>query len=266
MNPELVAALSLFPEATDARYVEGALAITAWCSQNGARILYPGHEDYPFDARWMGRVPQFVSYLGHAAWRSLPGLAVVGSRDPSRSALQWMESHLPEFIRKTGAMIISGGARGIDQKAHALALRAGRPTIVFLPSGLARPYPDEWEEWKDHVIASGGAIISTHAPFQEIRRSHFESRNRLIAGLARMLFVVEARRKSGSSMTARLAKDIDRTVCVLPAAPGDARAAGTVDLLFDGALPIRDSSDLEVLFQMCTIEGGERVSARRDAD
>jgi DNA processing protein len=163
-------------------------------------------------------------------------------------ALSWMENHLSAFLRTTSAVVVSGGARGIDQRAHRLAIRSGCPTVVFLPSGLARPYPDEWRTWKDDILAAGGAVLSHYPPFQEIRRFHFEERNRLIAAMGRILFVVEARRRSGSSMTARLAADLGRTVCVLPGHPADPRAGGTIDLLFDGAAPIRDATDLALQF------------------
>lgn len=246
MNRELMAAQSLFP--LDLHCPGRARDVLSWCSEYGAKILYPGHSDYPFVAGHLERLPAFFSYIGSTPWKLGSGLAIVGSREPTRGSVRWLETYLPDFLRQTNAVVMSGGARGIDQTAHLLALRSGRPTVVFLPSGLAQPYPSEWRDWQKEVVAAGGAIVSTYSPFQEIRRSHFEERNRLIAAVGRMLFVVEARRRSGSSMTARMAVQLDRTVCVLPAAPGDPRTAGTVDLLFDGAYPIRDGSDLAALF------------------
>ena len=247
-SEEYLAALSLFAREREPK--PRALETVTWCAANGARILYPGHEDYPFDTSRLGYAPPFLSCLGGTPWKNARCISIVGSREPSRNALTWMETYLPEFIRESRAVVVSGGARGIDQKAHALALRAGRPTVVFVPSGLGRMYPSEWSEWKNEVLGAGGSILSTYAPLQEIRRSHFEERNRLITVLGKLLFVVEARRRSGSLMTARMAREIDRTLCVLPAFPGDPRAAGTVDLLFEGALPIRDAHDLSVLFAM----------------
>lgn len=233
----------------DENALSRAIDIHDWCLREGAKILYPGHADYPFNGGWIEKPPPFMCYWGRPAWREAACLSVVGSREPSRMALEWLEAHLSEFLRRTGAVTVSGGARGIDQKAHALSLRAGRPTVVFLPSGLARPYPDEWRQWKDEVVAAGGAIVSIHAPWQEIRRSHFEERNRLIAALGRMTFVVEARRKSGSVMTARLANEIGKDICCLPGSPLDPRCGGTLDLICaSSAVPIRDACDLEAAF------------------
>lgn len=259
-DPEFNAALSLF---THLRDRENAMALAdetlQWCHRNGASVLYPGHEDYPFDEHSrLEDKPQFLSCWGEKPWRHSRSVAVVGSREPSDAALLWMETHFSDFLRARPAVVVSGGARGVDQKAHFLAIRARRPTVVFLPSGLAHPYPDDWREWKEWVLETGGALVSAHPPHQEIRRHHFESRNRLIADLGKFLFVAEARRRSGSMMTARLARDGHRTVCVLPASPSDPRAGGTVDLLFDGAQPLRDSADLISLFDLnCCSEGRE---------
>lgn len=230
--------------------VEAAERVFKWCRENGARILYPGHPDYPFDLCRFENPPPFLSVWGETPWNGKRCLAVVGSREPSRLALEWMDVHLAEFIRRTGVVTVSGGARGIDFKAHMISLRARQPTVVFLPSGLAQMYPRDWLKWKDEVIRTGGAIVSTYDPMQMIRRSHFEERNRWIAAMGQVVFVVEARRRSGSSMTARLAREIDRTVCCLPGFPGLAYCAGSVDLLFDGGLPIRDADDLQVLFDL----------------
>lgn len=245
---EFQAALSLFPLWLDAK--QRALEVVQWCRTNGAKILYPEHLDYPFEPGRLEFPPPFVSYFGHPVWKSANCISVVGSREPTRRSLSWLELNFPDFLSRSHAVVVSGGARGIDQKVHSLALRSQSPTIVFLPSGLACPYPAEWRDWREHVVACGGAVISIHAPYQEIRRHHFEGRNRLITALGKILFVVEARRRSGSIMTARLAREIDRTICVLPASPADPCSAGTVDLLFDGAYPIRDSKDLATLFSL----------------
>ena len=262
MDNELKACLSLFPYPLDRRsapfdeeLVDGSALASAervrdWCSKNGARILYPGHAEYPFDLVRHERPPRFLSVWGNSVWRETKCISVVGSREPTRLASEWMDVHLSKFVSRTGAATVSGGAIGVDWKAHMISLRARKPTVVFLPSGLGKAYPKEWLRWKDEVIDTGGALVSTYPPLMEIKRAHFEERNRWIAAMGEIVFVVEARRRSGSSMTARLAREIDRTICCLPGPPGDARCAGTVDLLFEGGLPIRDSEDLEILFEM----------------
>ncbi len=231
------------------RKIQEAREVVKWCADNDAAIIFPGHDDYPEAFFRVDPPPLFLSVQGAACWKSQRCLAVVGSREPSFFALNWLELHLPEILR-SGIITVSGGARGIDQKAHHLSIRAKSPTAVFLPSGLASAYPTEWKIWKTELFASGGALVSPYSPFQEIRRTHFEGRNRLIAALASVVFIVEARRKSGSIMTARLATELDKSVCVLPNTPGDPRWAGTVDLLFENRFPIRDAKDLVSLLDL----------------
>jgi DNA processing protein len=234
----------------DEIHYASAQAALEWCHAKGASVLYPGHADYPEAFLHLEMPPLFLSCWGRAVWKDHRCLSVVGSRDPSRAALSWMETYLMEFIRRTGAATVSGGARGIDQKAHALSLRAKRPTVIFLPSGLGNAYPPEIGYWNNEVLQTGGAILSPYAPLQDVRKSHFEGRNRLIAALGRLLFVVEARRRSGSLMTARLAREVDRTICALPSGPDEPRSMGTLDLLFDGGFPLRDADDLHSLFEL----------------
>jgi DNA processing protein len=229
--------------------LQEARDVVKWCNENGATILYPGHLDYPEAFFRVDPPPLFLSVQGRPSWKNAKCLAVVGSREPSFFALNWLELHLPEIVR-AGVITVSGGARGVDQKAHLISIRAKAPTVVFLPSGLASAYPAEWTSWRAELLASGGALVSPYSPYQQIRRAHFEGRNRLIAALASVVFIVEARRKSGSLMTARLATELDKSICVLPNTPGDPRWAGTVDLLFENRFPIRDAKDLISLLNL----------------
>jgi DNA processing protein len=217
----------------------------------GARIVYPGHREYPRQFFELENPPLFLSVLGASSWRDRNCIAIVGSREPTRNSLNWLEHHLPVFFEKRPqSAVVSGGARGIDQKAHALAIRANIPTIVFLPSGLKQMYPSEIMDWKEPILQSGGAIVSQFLPNQTIRKMHFEGRNRLIACIGRMLFVAEAKRRSGSLMTARLARELSREIAVLPAFPGEVKTGGCVDLLYDGVQPIRDAEDLLTFFDL----------------
>ncbi len=215
-----------------------------WCDDQGVQILHPWHSDYPARLRGIERPPIFLSVWGDRPWLSRPGLSIVGAREPTQSALQWLEHHLPTAISDKCTYTISGGARGIDQKAHALSLRSGVSTVAFLPAGLAQPYPADFRNWFQSIRKAGGAIVSEFSPHTMIRKAHFERRNRMIAALGCGVFVVEAARRSGSMMTARLALEAGIAVCALPSSPLEPRASGTNDLLFDGASLIRDAEDL----------------------
>lgn len=172
-----------------------------------------------------------------------PVLAVVGSRDCSIVAEAWMRRYLTEVSRF--ALIVSGGAIGVDDCAHRVALSAGEPTIVVLPSGLKRPHPVHWRNLYAEIKSKGGAIVSEYEPEQVIRRSHFEKRNRLLAAFADVVLIVEAQSKSGTAITARHAQELGRAVAVVPWFPGDPRGELGLDLLTQGAaIPVRNTADL----------------------
>ena len=220
----------------------------AECAALGATVLHPASPEYPQTFFDLEKPPIFLSRLGGAPWMSRPTISIFGSREPSPAAATWLDAHVPHFLAKWDVCVASGGARGVDRRAHALAIASGRPTVVFLPSGLAKPYPaDLATEWYARVVAGGGAILSEHPPCQAVRRAHFERRNRMIAALGRVAFAAEGRLRSGTTMTAGLARDLGRTLCALPGSPMDSRCAGTLELLRDGAVMICDALDLELL-------------------
>lgn len=278
---EILACLSLFWRDVDLihfRSVDAALfqtlgvspemlseveRVQEWCRDRGARILHPSHQLYPVEFFSLEKPPLFLTMIGEAAWVNHLCLSVVGSREPSRRSLEWMNSELSDFLARTPVAVVSGGARGVDQKAHAVCIRSKRPTVVFLPSGCAHPYPRELEDWQAEVVATGGAILSEFHPRQTIRKRNFERRNRMIAALGRLLLVVEARRRSGSLMTARLAREISRAVCALPSFPDEAQAAGSLDLLYDGAQIIRDAHDLRTCFDLSAVSVNVEGSTSR---
>lgn len=227
-------------------------------------VIDRDHVSYPICFHALENPPERLHVLGSlAALDPERCVSVVGAREASRRALDWMDQFLPLYLDlRPEAVIVSGGARGVDQRAHAASVRKMRPTVIFLPSGLERMYPDDLRDWIEPVLRAGGAFVSPYEPTQEIRRCHFEGRNRLIAALGRMLFVVEARRKSGSLMTARLAAELGREIAVLPSFPSDGFASGSLDLIIDGgASVVRDAMDLAAFDGL---SGG--VSAKRDEE
>lgn len=224
-----------------------AAEIVQQCLKLGAEIVYPYHPRYPHEFYLLDEPPCFLSVIGNIPSRvSHAVFSVVGTREPSQRAVSWMQTELSAYLdRNPRAVVVSGGARGIDHTAHMAAVHARRPTVVFLPSGLMAAYPAGIEDQFQPIVDGGGAIVSRYAPTQIVRRMHFEGRNRLIAALGKSLFVVEAKRRSGSLMTARLATELGRDVAALPSFPGDLTGSGTLDLICNGATVIRDALDLE---------------------
>lgn len=220
-----------------------------WCEQHGIRLSLLGDVDYPAEFVHLKNPPRAILYRGQPVWRYRPSLSVVGSRQPSSMSLAWMDLHLTEVLQSHPTVVVSGGARGIDQKAHAVSLRASCPTICLIPSGFRHIYPPSLESWFETIEAGGGAIMSPFSPSMKMYKAHFHYRNRLIAVLSSLVFVVEARRRSGSLLTARLALELGREVAILPQHPMIEGGLGTLDLLCEGAFPVRDAEDLALLIE-----------------
>lgn len=204
--------------------------------------------DYPMALRDLEAPPPVLSVEGSIDFESRPVLGVVGTRDSSVMAESWLRRYLPSLCHH--ALIVSGGARGIDEQAHQIAISENCPTVVVLPSSLDCPYPPDWSFRKESVLKSGGALISEYSRGTSVRRWHFEKRNRIIAALSDVVLVVEARRRSGSAITARHAGGMGRVVATLPWFPTDPRGELCNDLLFNGgATLVRNSEDIAALLQ-----------------
>ncbi|MDX9730845.1 MAG: DNA-processing protein DprA [Bdellovibrionales bacterium] len=201
--------------------------------------------------------PPFLSVAGCLPSFERPVLAIVGTRASSVLGESWIKQHLPRLARQ--ATIVSGGARGIDEWAHRVTLAEKQATVVVLPSALDRPYPPGWLKKEAEVLACGGGLVSEYGPGTEVRRWHFEKRNRLIAALADVVVVVEARRRSGSAITARHAREIGRAVASVPWFPGDPRGEFCNELLFQGAHIVRGAEDVETLLRQESLARFTRV-------
>lgn len=207
----------------------------------GARIVAIGERDYP---PLLGRIdhpPPLVSVLGEAAVFTLPPVAMVGARNASLSGIKFARQIASELGRE-GYAVVSGLARGIDTAAHEGSLSTG--TVAVLAGGIDRPYPPENAALYDAIAGAGGAIVSEMPFGWEARARDFPRRNRLIAGLAHGLVVVEAALRSGSLISARLAGEMGRLVFAVPGSPLDPRATGANGLLKDGAILVTGARDI----------------------
>lgn len=210
----------------------------------GFRFLLPGDEGYPRLLEHIPDPPAVLSVLGNVSALSNLCVSIVGTRDPSVGTLNWMQENLSAFFDKLQVTVVSGGARGVDQMAHRLALQAKTPTVVTLPSGLASIYPGSLKEWILPICESGGAFVSEYHPRTVMRKWHFQERNRLIAGLSLWTFIVEGKLRSGTWLTAKKALSSGREIAALGASPWMTGFSGNLSLLADGATMIRDAQDL----------------------
>jgi DNA processing protein len=140
-------------------------------------------------------------------------------------------------------VVVSGFARGIDAAAHRAALETGGTTVAVFGCGLDVCYPAEHAPLLEDLVA-GGTAMSEFDPGERPLPYYFPVRNRLIAGLSRLVLVVEAAEKSGSLITARYAADFGRDVAAVPGPILTDGCAGSNALLKDGAILVRDVEDV----------------------
>ena len=209
--------------------------------EKGARLLTGTDAEYPALLREIPRPPARLWVRG---WPlpSGPAVAVVGARRASRAGLA-AAGHLAAGLARAGVTVVSGFARGVDAAAHRGALEAGGPTVAVFGCGLDVCYPPEHSGLMAEIVA-GGAILSEFDPGERPLPYYFPIRNRVIAGLSRLVLVVEAAEKSGSLITARYAADFGRDVAAVPGPIRTEGCAGTNALLKDGAILVRDVEDV----------------------
>lgn len=217
-----------------------------WLNKNSAFLVGIDDPEYPESLKLIDDPPRQLAVLGNVDALRGDMISIVGSRDPAPESVEWMERYVPELI-KLGLVVVSGGARGIDQRAHSLALRNKSKTVVVLPSGFQHMYPKDLEFWKEIVLEKGGCFVSELSPTTPMKSHYFHQRNRIVVGLSKTLLLVEAKRRSGSSMTGRLAVEQNRNVCVVPGSPIRPNWGGGLDMLSDGAFLVRDAVDVWLL-------------------
>lgn len=207
---------------------------------------HPGCDFYPEAFLKMKEPPLFLEYIGDPVWRQYKFLSVVGSRDMECLTEQWMRYHLTEFLRKTECSVglVSGGAIGVDQAAHRVAIKNRAPTIFVLPSGLQAMYPKNLADYRNIAGAGPICFLSEFESNQPLYKSHFYFRNRLIAALGEMTLVAQATLKSGSLLTVHHCLEIGKPVLTLPAHPEMLGFKGNIKLMQEGAAMINGFSDL----------------------
>lgn len=197
----------------------------------GARLVALGEPEYPAVLAASDGAPPLLTVLGDLSCFAPPAIAIVGARNASAAGRSFA-ARLACDLGAAGFVVTSGLARGIDAAAHEASLATG--TIAVLAGGPDRIYPPENEPLLNRILATGAAV--TEMPLGwEPRAKDFPRRNRVIAGLARGVVVVEAALRSGSLITARLANELGREVMAAPGSPLDPRCEGSNAILRDGA-------------------------------
>jgi DNA processing protein len=206
----------------------------------GVSFAAIGEADYPRRLQMIDDAPPLIAIRGRVAVLAMPQVAIVGSRNASAAGVK-ITQHVVHGLVEAGFAIVSGLARGIDAAAHRASLETG--TVAVLAGGQDRVYPPEHIDLLDAILTTGAAV--TEMPLGwEPRARDFPRRNRLISGLSLGVVIVEAAKRSGSLITARLALEQGREVFAVPGSPLDPRAEGTNSLIKQGATPVTEAADI----------------------
>ena len=207
----------------------------------GGRLLFVDEPGYPRFLGFIADPPPVLAALGDTTTLARRPVAIVGSRNASTNG-QRIADLLAAELAEAGCAVISGLARGIDAAAHVGAMRTGA-TIACVAGGLDVVYPPQHAALQAR-IAERGAVLSEMRLGTVPQARHFPRRNRIIAGLALGVVVVEAAPRSGSLITARLAREADRELFAVPGSPLDPRCRGSNALLREGAHLTESAADV----------------------
>lgn len=239
-----------------ARYDAQGFARDRELLNRGYGFTYPGSPTWPQSLAQLGEQrPLGLWWKGNIAALDRPALAMVGSR----AATDYGEKIATVFsyeLAERGALIVSGGAMGIDAAAHRGAVLANAPTAVVFASGINRPYPKAHQELFARILDTGGLALSETAPGNAPHRHRFLARNRIIAGLSQAVVVIEAPYRSGAINTAGHAHTCGIPVGAVPGSIYAMCSTGCHRLLREGAVCI---TRVEDIVEMLGFSAGQQL-------
>lgn len=206
-----------------------------------ARFVALGEPDYPALLKHIDSAPPLLCAKGQLSGPDRPCIAIVGARNASALGRKFTRQ-MASDLGAQGFTIVSGLARGIDTAAHQASSQFG--TTAVLAGGIDIIYPPENDGLYHQIVQDGGAIVTEMTPGTVPQAKHFPRRNRIISGMSFGTIVVEAAKRSGSLITARLALEQGREVFAVPGSPLDPRAAGTNGLIRQGAILTESAKDV----------------------
>jgi len=233
----------------------------SWLDAPGHHIVSIDSPDYPHLLLQIPGPPLLVYVNGNPDALHLPGLAIVGSRNPTRGG--WQNAHdFAAHLGSAGFCILSGLAQGIDSAAHVGALDGKATTVAFLGHGIDRIYPAENRDLAYRIVASG-ALVTEYPLGSPPLRENFPARNRLISGCSMGTLVVEAAKRSGSLITARLASEQGREVFAIPGSIHNTMSRGCHQLIRQGAKLVESADDIVSELEPIAEHMAEKLTAQK---
>ncbi len=207
----------------------------------GIQYIGMGERDYPQYLTAIDYPPPLLCVRGNLNLNQKTPIGMVGARNSSLSGLKLAAMFATELGAKSH-YLVSGFARGIDAAAHKATLKTG--SIAVMAGGVDVIFPPEHDKFYYEMLEEGNAFVSEMPFGYRPRATDFPRRNRIIAGISLAVVVIEAAKRSGSLITARLANEAGRLVFGVPGSPLDPRSAGANSLLKNGALIATEATDI----------------------
>ena len=205
--------------------------------------IYPINPTYPDMLKKIPSATKKIYAIGNISLLNEKSISIVGSRNSSEYGRKITKSITKDLVQ-SGIVIVSGMANGIDSVAHKTCLEYGGKTIAVLGSGFRHIFPKENEELFHQIIENDGLVISEYPIDTPVQMKNFPKRNRIISGLSIGLLVIEAAYRSGTSITAKYAKIQERKVFCIPNSIGSKNSYGTINLIQNGAILVRNAQDI----------------------
>ncbi|MGB5989870.1 MAG: DNA-processing protein DprA [Marinifilaceae bacterium] len=198
-----------------------------FCLKNGIRIITDDDDDFPLRLKYIPDAPLLIYCKGDISFNNEKVVSIVGTRRASLYGKNACDDIVRGFKeRGHDPVIVSGLAYGIDVAAHKAALDNGLRTVGVVAHGLNTLYPAAHKNIARQMVESGGAVLSDFSTLRTAEAKNFLKRNRIVAGLADALIVIESAEKGGSMITATLANSYDRDVFALPGKTSDKYSRG----------------------------------------
>lgn len=224
--------------------LEEAQAQLEYALKVGWQVLTPESENYPIALKNIFDPPAVLYGKGRLPNVDLhPAIAVVGARKAKKESVE-KGKEFGYQLAIGGAIVITGGAVGIDAAVTLGAMSGEGPIVSVLPVALNSPYVSQNAFLRESIVEKGGALVSEYFSQQSPGYGTFQARNRLVTGLSCGVLLIQAARKSGTSMYATHAKNQNRDVFVCPGPKDDPAFAGGWDLIADGAKAVECGEDI----------------------
>src|SRR5580658_7183743 len=203
-------------------------------AEAGGSVLTPEDAEYPERLREIYDPPAVLWIRGDVRQLARPGIAVVGTRQPSPYGAGMAEL-LSRDLANRRLVILSGMARGVDTAAHKGAIEAGGKTVAVWGTGIDVIYPKENKKLAEQIVGTGGTIVSEYPLGTFPAPQNFPIRNRILSGMSVGVLVIEAAEYSGTRITARCAMEQNRDVYAVPGNVTNKNAWGPNTLIKQGA-------------------------------